>query len=170
MKVILPKGAIDESYVLTYDTVINKSAVASYSNTLEYAVAGKSCSASATIDAKKFVWGSGYPKVLFNLTKLDSLSTPINKIPVAGAHYGLYSAASCAEDTLVTEGYTDGNGQLTLVADQYASDGKTKATYYIKEMKSENGAAIEGSNDISGYVIDENVYGGYTATTPGPKS
>ena len=171
LKVILPKGDIDESYVLTYDTVINKSAVASYSNTLEYAVDNKSCKASATINAKKFVWGSGYPKVLFNLTKLDSLSTATNKIPVAGAHYGLYSAASCAEDTLVTEGYTDGNGQLTLVADLYASGGETPATYYIKEMKSEDGAAIEGSNDISGYVIDEDtIYGGYTADKPGPMS
>ncbi len=172
LTVTLPEGAVDESYVLTYDTVINKSAVADYNKTLVYAVGDKSsCTASRNVKANKFSWGSGYPKVLFNLTKLDSLSTATNKIPVAGAHYGLYSAASCAEDTLVTEGYTDGNGQLTLVADQYASDGETPATYYIKEMKSEEGKAIEGSNDISGYVIDEDtIYGGYTAANPGPMS
>ena len=169
LKVILPKGVKDESYVLTYDTVINKSAVASYSNTLEYAVADKKCTASATIKAKKFVWGSGYPKVLFTFTKLDKLSTATNKIPVAGAHYGLYSSKDCKSTDLVTEGYTDGLGQITLVADQYDSNNNI-ATYYLKEMASETGAAIEGSNDISGYVVDENVYGGYTATTPGPKS
>ncbi|MBR1573065.1 MAG: hypothetical protein IJ655_10005 [Lachnospiraceae bacterium] len=169
LKVILPKGVKDESYVLTYDTVINKSAVASYSNTLEYAVADKKCNASATIKAKKFVWGSGYPKVLFTFTKLDKLSTATNKIPVAGAHYGLYSSKDCKSTDLVTEGYTDGLGQITLVADQYDSNNNI-ATYYLKEMASETGAAIEGSNDISGYVVDENVYGGYTATTPGPKS
>lgn len=169
LKVILPKGDIDESYVLTYDTVINKSAVASYSNTLEYAVDGKTCEAKATINAKKFVWGTGYPKVLFTFTKLDKLSTATNKIPVAGAHYGLYSSKDCKPTDLVTEGYTDGLGQITLVADQLDSNGN-EATYYLKEMASETGTAIEGSNDISGYIVDNKVYGGYTATTPGPKS
>lgn len=169
LKVILPKGDIDESYVLTYDTIINKSAVATYSNTLEYAVADKKCNATATINAKKFVWGSGYPKVLFTFTKLDKLSTATNKIPVAGAHYGLYSSADCRATDLVTEGYTDGLGQITLVANQYDSHNNI-ATYYLKEMTSEEGTAIAGSNDISGYVVDNHVYGGYQATTPGPKS
>lgn len=163
-------GKLDtESLVLQYTTAINESTGETYENSYIYGSGDASCSGSASVKTNAFSWGDGYPMVLYQLKKYDSLSTSVNTIPVVGAHYGLYSDAECTK--LVAEGFTDSNGELTLMANRY-EDGTvdTPATYYVKELQStalEDGQEVT-ANDISYYQVDtETVYGPYKTERPG---
>jgi len=156
LKVKLPVSTA-RTFIISYTTE-GVSDATSFKNeaSLDSTNINKTTFAEVNIDGD--AWSSGYAVAVLKMTKVDSLSSGANVIPLAGAEYALLTAdgntaldasGNIKEDYIADIKETDAKGNALFVA-------KLNQNYYITEK-----TAPEG------YVRDTTVYGPYKATKVG---
>nr|MCR5321063.1 hypothetical protein [Lachnospiraceae bacterium] len=153
------ENALDKPYVITYTTEgVGKAQPFKNEASLEYG--GKIAPSEATVNAEKNAWSTGYAVAVWEMTKVDALSTDEHQMPLEGAVYALLSGdpntfkdakGNIKDDCIVDLQKTDAEGKAYFVAKKEA--GKE---YYIAEV-----SAPEN------YVRDTKIYGPYEATDYG---
>ena len=153
------ENALDKPYVINYTTEgVGKAQPFKNEASLEYG--GKIAPSEATVNAEKNAWSTGYAVAVWEMTKVDALSTDEHQMPLEGAVYALLSGdpntfkdakGNIKDDCIVDLQKTDAEGKAYFVAKIEA--GKE---YYIAEV-----SAPEN------YVRDTKIYGPYKATDYG---
>ena len=95
-------------------------------------------------------------------TTTEGLPTQVNEFALPGATFTLYSAADCAEESVITESVSDDNGHIKFL-------GLDEGTYYVKETHAPRGFVL--NDKLFRFVIEADldeatgVLSSYTITT-----